>query len=238
VRLWLSGMLLAPKDAVSSNKLLSRLSSSDFRLLEPHLQPIDLPVRTQLEARNRRVGHVYFLDKGVASVVANGTHEIEVGMIGREGMTGLSVVLDGDSNNHAAHETYMQIGGSGHRVSAGDLRVAIASSTTLHHVLLRYAHVFLKQTTQTALANGCSKIEERLARWLLMAADRIDGNELRLTHEFLAIMLGVRRAGVTGALQVLERTGLVAHRRGVITILDREALEKGSNGTYKPLSDE
>ncbi len=219
---------------MSSNKLLSRLSRADLRLLEPHLEAVDLPVRRQLESRNKPVGHVYFLDRGMASVVANGTHEIEIGMIGREGMTGLSVVLDGDGKNRAIHETYMQIAGSGQRISADKLREADAGSASLHRELLRCAHAFMIQTTQTALANGRSKIEERLARWLLMAADRVDGNELPLTHEFLAIMLGVRRSGVTVALQGLERTGLIAHRRGVITILDREALEKSSNGTYFP----
>ena len=168
----------------------------------------------------------------MASVVANGEQEIEVGMIGREGMTGLSVVLDGNRNNRAVHEIYMQIGGSGQRMPADNLREAVAASGTLQQVFLGYAHAFLIQTTQTALANGRSKIEERLARWLLMAADRVDGNELPLTHEFLAIMLGVRRSGVTVALQGLERTGLIAHKRGVITILDREALEGVSNGTY------
>ena len=222
---------------MSSNKLLSRLSRADLRLLEAHFDAVDLPVRTQLEARNKRVRHVYFLENGLASVVANGERAIEVGMIGREGMTGLSVVMDGDSKHRAVHETFMQIAGSGARMPAGNLREAIAASVSLHQVLLRFAHAFMIQTTQTALANGRSKIEERLARWLLMAADRTDGDEVPLTHDFLATMLGVRRAGVTVALQALERTGPIAHRRGVITILDREALEKSSNGAYAPLFD-
>jgi CRP-like cAMP-binding protein len=103
--------------------------------------------------------------------------------------------------------------------------------------MLRAAHAFMIQTTQTALANGRSKIEERLARWLLMADDRIAGDELRLTHEFLAMMLGVRRSGVTVALQGLERLGLISHRRGLIIILDRKALERNSNGTYQVSSE-
>jgi CRP-like cAMP-binding protein len=226
------GVLLAPNDAMSSNKLLSRLSRADARLLEGCLEPVELPVRTRLEARNRPVEHVYFLDHGMASVVANGDHEIEVGVIGREGMTGLSVVLAGDSNHRPRHETFMQIAGSGQRMPADGLREAIARSSTLHQVLLRYSYSYLMQTAQTALSNGRSKIEERLARWLLLAADRSDGSALPLTHEFLAMMLGVRRSGVTVALQGLERAGLIAHKRGVITILDREALEKASNGTY------
>ena len=223
---------------MSSSKLLSRLSGADLRLVKPHLEAVDLPVRKQIEARNKRVAHVYFFDRGMASVVANGDREIEVGIIGREGMSGLSVVLDADRNYRAVHEIYMQIGGSGQRMVADRLREAMAASGSLHQVLLRYAHTFLIQSTQTSLANGRSKIEERLARWLLLAGDRVDGNELPLTHEFLAIMLGVRRSGVTVALQGLERTGLISHRRGVITVLDREALEQASNGTYFRLSDE
>jgi CRP-like cAMP-binding protein len=101
-------------------------------------------------------------------------------------------------------------------------------------VLLSYVHSFLVQTTQTALANGRSKIEERLARWLLLAQDRVDGNELVLTHEFLSVMLGVRRSGVTTALQEVERKGLIAHRQSLISILDREGLEEESNGSYSP----
>ena len=100
-----------------------------------------------------------------------------------------------------------------------------AQASACIRVMLAYAHTFMVQTSQTALANGRSKIEERLARWLLMAADRVEG-ELALTHEFLSIMLGVRRSGVTTALQELERTGLIAHRRGFVTILDREGLEE------------
>jgi CRP-like cAMP-binding protein len=215
----------------SSNHILSRLSRADYRLLEPHLEAIDLPVRWQLEERNKRVEHVYFPESGFASVVANGERNIEVGIIGREGMSGLSVVLGSD--DRPANETFIQSAGNGQRIAAGELRKAIGASVSLHQVMLRYAHTFLVQTSQTALANGRSKIEERLARWLLMAADRVEG-ELALTHEFLAIMLGVRRSGVTTALQELERTALIAHRRGFVTILDRKGLEEQSNGTYTP----
>ncbi len=215
----------------SSNHILSRLSRADYRLLEPHLEAIDLPVRWQLEERNKRVEHVYFPESGFASVVANGERNIEVGIIGREGMSGLSVVLGSD--DRPANETFIQSAGNGQRIAAGALRDAIGASVSLHQVMLRYAHTFLVQTSQTALANGRSKIEERLARWLLMAADRVEG-ELALTHEFLAIMLGVRRSGVTTALQELERSALIAHRRGFVTILDREGLEEQSNGTYTP----
>jgi CRP-like cAMP-binding protein len=219
----------------TSNHLLSRLSRADFQLLAPNLERIDLPLRKMLEARNKRVERAYFLDDGLASVVANGDHPIEVGMIGREGMTALSVVMG--STARAVYETYMQIAGSGSWMTANALRTAMQASASLHHAMLRAAHAFMIQTTQTALANGRSKIEERLARWLLMADDRIAGDELRLTHEFLAMMLGVRRSGVTVALQGLERLGLISHRRGLIIILDRKALERNSSGTYQVSSE-
>jgi CRP-like cAMP-binding protein len=219
-----------------TNQLLARLARADARLLEPHLEPVDLPVRKQVQARNKRVERIYFPDSGIASVVANHDTPIEVGMTGRDGMTGVSVLLGTD--DLAEHEIYMQMAGKGQWMTAGRLREAIAKSTTLHQALLRYVQVFLRQTTETALANGRGKIEERLARWLLMAHDRGDGDELKLTHEFLAVMLGVRRSGITTALQELERKGLIAHRRAFVTILDREGLEEGSNGAYSGVKPE
>jgi CRP-like cAMP-binding protein len=222
-----------PSRSRTSNRILSRLSREDFALLEPHLEAVDLPVLTQLETRNRRIDTVYFMERGFASVVADGSGNrgIEVGIIGREGMTGLAVVL---GNDHSPHDTYIQAAGAGQRTSAAKLCVAINQSVSLHRSLLHYAHAFLIQTAQTALANGRSKKTERLARWLLMADDRIDGGELPLTHTFLSIMLGSPRPGVTLAVQALEHAGLISARRGVITIINRRRLEKMSNATYQP----
>jgi CRP-like cAMP-binding protein len=216
---------------MSSNRILSRLSREDLGLIEPHLESVDLPLRKLLEARRKRIDDVYFMEAGFASVVANGASKlsIEVGIIGREGMTGLAVVLGTD---RASHETYIQVAGKGLRISATNLRKAIERSSSLHRPMLRYAHAFLLQTTTTALANGRSTIEERLARWLLMANDRIDGKDVPLTHEFLGLMLGTHRPGVTKAIQALEREGLIDARRGNITILHRKRLEKNANGAY------
>jgi CRP-like cAMP-binding protein len=216
---------------VSPNRILSRLSPADLGLLEPHLEPANLPVHRPLEARNKRIDYVYFIEAGFASVVANGSGKpsIEVGIIGREGMTGLAIVM---GYQRASHDTYIQAAGKGQRIRAAKLREADERSNTLHRAMLRYAHAYLLQTTATALANGRSKIEERLARWLLMADDRIDGDRLPLTHEFLSLMLGVRRSGVTTALQALERKGLISRMRGNILLRDRKGLEKQSNGTY------
>jgi CRP-like cAMP-binding protein len=221
---------------MSSNRILAGLARRDLALIEPHLEPVDLPVRKVLETRRKRIDHVYFVESGFASVVANGSDKpsIEVGIIGREGMTGLAIVLGGD---RAQHATYIQVAGKGQRMSAARLREVDEQSPAFHRAMLRYARAFLAQTTTTALANGRSKIEERLARWLLMAHDRLGGDELNLTHEFLGLMLGTHRPGVTLALQSLERAGLITTRRGRVTILDRKALQKSSNGTYVPYDD-
>ena len=216
----------------TTNFILKRLSDSDFALLQPHLEATRLPVRKMLEPRKRKIRNVYFMESGFASVVANGSgQDIEVGIIGREGMTGIAVVMNAD---RPVHETYIQVAGDGFSLSADSLRQAIDKSVSLHRELLKSAYAFQTQVTQTALANGRSKIAERLCRWLLMADDRIDGDELPLTHEFLSFMLGVQRSGVTLALQRLERDGLIRARRANITIIDRRAMEKKSNGAYSP----
>jgi CRP-like cAMP-binding protein len=211
------------------NLVLASLASADYALLEPHLEPVDLPVRKFLERRGRPIKSVYFPSTGFASVVADGgTMPIEVGLIGREGATGIPIILGADRSEH---DTFIQVAGEGHCVRTSALREAIDKSPTLHRILLRAANGFLNQATRTAVANGRAKIDERLARWLLMADDRV-GGDLPLTHEFLAMMLAVRRPGVTTAVRELERAGLISGKRGRITILDREGLEKRSRGHY------
>ena len=154
-----------------SNSILKRCSESDFGLLHPHLETVGLPVRKTLEARNRRIRTIYFMESGFASVVANGATQpsTEVGLIGREGMSGLAVVLGAD---RPIHETFMQVAGTGLCLAADSLRRAIDQSSSLHRELLKAAYAFQTQVTHTALANGRSKINERLCRWLLM--DRVD----------------------------------------------------------------
>lgn len=221
-----------PKGAIN-NRILSRLSRADYALLRSHLQPVDLPLRRALETKNRRVESVYFIECGFASVVADGVGKmkIEVGLIGLEGMSGISLVLGSD--DRAANDTYMQMPVQGLVIKAADLRKAISSSTSLHKAMLLYVHCFVQQTTRTAVANGRSKVEERLARWLLLASDRVDG-PLTLTHEFLAMMLAVHRPQVTGALKPLEREGLIWIHRGAIDIIDRKGLVARANGAYAP----
>src|SRR5579871_5421391 len=186
------------------NHLLARVAGQDWALLAPHLESVTLKERQVVEVPNKPITHVYFVETGVVSVVAVNAedHRIEVGVIGYEGMTGVPLVMGDD---RAQHSTYMQIGGTGHRISQEILRGAIANSEGLRALMLKWAQGFMIQTAQTALANGRAKLEQRLARWLLMAHDRLTSDAVPLTHEFLAVMLGVRRAGVTVAIHSFER---------------------------------
>jgi CRP-like cAMP-binding protein len=219
------------KPSVSSkNRILSRLSADDKALLKPNLEPVELALRQVLETPNKPIKHSYFIEYGLASIIAsNGHKQLEVGLVGCEGMTGVPIVL---GNDRSPHETFIQVAGHGQRIAADKLREAIAQSRSVELALLSFAHSFLNQTANTALSNGTSTVEERLARWLLMANDRLRGDEVPLTHEFLALMLGVRRAGVTVALHYLEQRALISLARKQIVITDRKGLKAAANGTY------
>jgi CRP-like cAMP-binding protein len=219
-----------PNQAETRNRLLATLSADDFGLLQQDLEAVSLALRQVLEKPHEPVECVYFVEQGITSVVGMGNHRkrVEIGLVGYEGMTGVTVVLGSGSS---PHETYMQVAGAGLCLRADGLRKAMQASESLRAILLRYAQAFMVQTAHTAIA-GHAKLEERLARWLLMAHDRIDGDELPLVHEFLALMLGVRRPGVTVALQILEGRGLIRAERGCITVVDREGLEEAANGSY------
>jgi CRP-like cAMP-binding protein len=215
----------------SSNKLLTSLADSDFNLLAPHLEFVTLGLRKSLERPNRRIDAVYFPEAGFASVVAvqSSGKEVEVGLIGREGMTGLPIVF---GDHRSPHATYIQAPGTGTFMPATELRKAFQSSPSLRDSLLKFVQAFGVQTTHTAICNARSKLDVRLARWLLMAHDRIGEDTLRLTHEFLSLMLGVRRAGVTDALHGLRKRGLIAYGRGQITVKDRKGMERTAGGAY------
>ena len=223
-------MAPAPKSS-SRNQLLRALSPGDLALLTPYLERVVLELRQDVEKPHRPIKHILFVEAGFVSVVAraNGGRKVEVGIIGREGMTGLTVVM---GNDQSPHESYVQVAGEGTRLGSDDLRGAMDESKSMRLLFLHYAQAFMIQTAHTALANGRASLEERLARWLLMAHDRLDGDELPLIHDFLALMLGVRRAGVTVAIHELETRGLIEGKRGRVAILDREGLEEAAAGLY------
>lgn len=214
------------------NLLLASLSDADYAVLEPHLKPTELKFRQRLELAKRRIRNAYFIESGLASVVATGGRDrpqAEVAMIGREGMTALPVVLGVD---HAPNDVIMQVEGRGQCIATEDLQEAMSESAGIGQCLRRYVHVYAMQAGQTALANARGTLESRLARWLLMAHDRMGQDVLQLTHEFLSVMLGVRRAGVTIALHELAGRGLLTTGRGSVTIMDRTGLESAAGGFY------
>jgi CRP-like cAMP-binding protein len=215
----------------SRNRLLVALSPADRALINPSLEAIGLDARQILEAPSKPIRHVYFVESGLVSVVGTTPqgHRIEAGMIGYDGMTGLGVVL---GSSRSRNETMVQSPRSALRLSPKSLREAMAASQTLTSTLLRYAYVFMLQSTQTALANGRGRLDERLARWLLMWHDRIDGDNLTITHDCIAPLMGVRRPRVTEVLGVLEGKGLVQLTRGNVRILDRRGLRLAANGFY------
>jgi CRP-like cAMP-binding protein len=215
------------------NRILRCLSGQDLALLQPRLERVPLPFRKNLQPANRRIKAVYFIEAGLASVVAgNGDamrRQAEVGVVGFEGMTGLALV---HGSLRSPCEIFMQAEGEAQCISADNFCRAIEQSRSLLKCCLWYAHVFGVQSAWTAVANARGKIEERLSRWLLMAQDRLQSDKLLLTHEFLSLMLGVRRAGVTTALQELERRCVIATARGEITVRDRDGLIETANGLY------
>jgi CRP-like cAMP-binding protein len=214
------------------NKLLAHMPQIAADALCPHLEPIDLKYRQRLEQPNRDIPTAVFVEEGLVSVVAtnsSGRRQAEVAIVGNEGMTGLALLLGG---KRADHDIFVQVAGCGHSISGDALDRSMRACPELTAWLLRYAHLYTLQLAHTALANAQGSIEERLARWLLMANDRIGGDEVALTHDLLALMLGVRRAGVTVALHHLESEGHVALFRGLVRIVNRRGLEGAAGGFY------
>ena len=221
----------APLRAGMRNQLVARMGAQDWDLLAPYLEPVSLKERQVIEVPGKPITDVHFIEIGVVSVVAVNAedHRIEVGVIGNEGMTGVPLIM-GDIR--AQHSAYMQIPGNGYRIPAGDFTEALRKSASLRSLMLKSAQAFMIQTAHTALANGRAKLEERLARWLLMAHDRMDTDAVPLTHEFLAVMLGVRRAGVTVALHSFEQRGFIGMRRGQLTLINRAGIEQVAGSFY------
>ena len=213
-----------------ANGLLASLSEPDFDVVAPHLERISVDWSFPLSRAGRPIEHVYFPESGVASVTIDcAPHKMEVGIIGREGFVGLAVALGGVSY---PYDVFVQMPGTFFRAATADIQDAMCAAPALTAAMLKYVQSFLVQASTTAAANGSYSVEDRLARWLLMAHDRADGDEILLTHEFLSYMLGVRRPGVTVATHVLEGEGMIRARRGQITILDRTKLKGRARGSY------
>jgi len=217
--------------AIFRNQLLARLSFADRARIVPHLALVHLPQRMPLVTPGEPIERCYFFETGVASVVsatADGK-QAEIGLIGREGMVDVSAVMGGA---RTPLEVFVQMPGEAYSIPTSELMAIADESRDFRRLLLGFAHSFLIQVSHTALATVTLNIEDRLARWLLMSCDRSEDDTFPITHEFLSLMLGVRRAGVTDALNKLAGLGYIATSRGQITILDRAALEKRAGDNY------
>lgn len=216
---------------LTANRLLAALPHEDFTLLQPHLELVKLHRRQVLVDYDTPIRHVYFPESGVGSKIAASPdgHVVEVTMFGRDGLSGIPVLL---WSTRTATKTFMQVEGEAWCIPTDTLQSLFFERPTLHHFLLRYAQVTMLQMAYTALSNSSHHIEQRLARWLLMAHDRMDGDILPLTHDFLALMLDVRRPGVTVATHMLEGERLIRATRGRIEILDRAGLEALAVASY------
>ncbi|KMO14605.1 Crp/Fnr family transcriptional regulator [Methylobacterium platani] len=213
------------------NRLLRVLAPEDFAQLQPYLEPVSLQLREVVIAPDAPVEELFFIETGMVSIsTAHDERRIEVGLVGREGLVGaVPVALDGVTTPHVY---FAQLSGEALSIGREAFCAAIRENPVLRRLLLRYVHVQIVQITQTAYAHASMSLEGRLARWLLMCHDRTDGDELVLTHEFLSMMLGVQRAGVTLAIQNLEGAGRIRAKRRRIEILDRDRLLALTNGSY------
>src|SRR3954452_7636571 len=222
------------------NHLLNSVAPADLEPLRPHLlgHPVEIAQDEVLHRRGEPVVHVFFPEKGLVSLTADtmdGGGSAEVAMTGREGLVGAAVLLDPEAI--ATHEAVVQIPGTAWRIPAQVLCAAVERSPALRERLLRYVQFLMVQTGQAAACNARHSLSRRLARWLLMAHDRVDGDELALRQEAVSLMLGVRREGVNLAAHALQDGGLIRQARGRITVLDRPGLEAAACGCYRAVRD-
>jgi CRP-like cAMP-binding protein len=206
------------------NHILARLPHEDYNRLQPHLKPVELRLGQVLHEAGGIMDYVYFPQNAMVSLVSHtpAGQSVEVGVVGFEGVAGISAVLGVDKS---PHEALVQIPDGAIQLPVRVLREEFKRGGALHDLLLRYTQGLLLQTSQIAACNRLHSLAERLARWLLMSHDRCACEDLPFTQEFLALMLGVRRAGVTEAAVILQTEAYITYRRGHIKIIDREGLE-------------
>lgn len=213
---------------MKENLLFDVVADDERRRIEPYCEIVDLPARTTLCNPDEPPPYAYFPLSGVCSALvhAQNGEAVEVGLVGREGMVGLSLVL-GEATN--PFQVLVQIPGSAVRIERhAFVHDVLASGHPFCDALLKYTNLYLATVAQTAVCNRVHHIEQRLARWLLEIHDRTDGDELPMTHELLGLMLGAYRPSITNALKVLQDRGVVRVARGRITVLDAQGLEAGA----------
>jgi CRP-like cAMP-binding protein len=217
--------LLRPRLIPTQNLLLAALPAEVLDRLVPYLEPVSLPLGKVIYESGVELKHVYFPTSGcivsMLYVMEDGA-SAEIAVVGDEGVVGIALFMGGDTTPSRA---LVQSGGQGFRLTAAALRQEFARHTALHLLLLRYTQALITQMAQTAVCNRHHSLDQQLCRWLLLSQDRLPTNQLTMTQELIANMLGVRREGVTSAAGKLQATGLIRYSRGRITIIDRSGLE-------------
>ena len=208
----------------SQNRLLAALPTAEFERLLPQLELVPMRLGDLLCESGDQLQHAYFPTSAIVSLhyVMESGATVEVAGVGNEGMLGISLFMGGDTTPSRA---VVQSAGFGYRLRAGVLKGEFERGGPLQHLLLRYTQALITQMAQTAVCNRHHAIEQQLCRWLLLSLDRLPSNELTMTHELIADMLGVRREGVTEAAGKLQAAGLIHYNHGKITVLDRAKLE-------------
>jgi CRP-like cAMP-binding protein len=209
---------------VIKNYLLKAISAKDLEKHFGDLQPVQLASRDVLCDSGEKIEHVYFPENSLVSIVTimSDGDMVEVGMIGAEGLVGGPTLLGVDTSSH---QIVVQGAGQAYRISAKQCRLAFEHCLAFRAAALRHFESFLNLAGQTAACNRLHSIEQRAARWMLMASDRMQHESILMTHEFLSSMLGARRAGVTKTAGDLQRSGLIRYHHGQLTIVDRPGLE-------------
>ena len=228
--------MLSAKQISVPNRLLAALPRKDYRKLLPALEPVTLAFQEVLYEPHARIRHVYFPNDCFISMLTtvDADRAAEVGLIGSEGMIGVPVALGAAVSPFRA---VVQGGGTAMRVKVADFRRDFSESAALRRELFLFTHLLMIQIAQTAACNRYHVVTQRMARWLLMTRDRVNSNEFRITQEFLALMLGVRRSRVSVAAGKLQERKLIGYRRGTVTILNQRGLEAAACGCYKTVKD-
>ena len=221
----------------TKNRLLAALPHAESQRWLSLLEPVDLPLGEVLYESGITLSHVYFPTTAIISllyVMENGA-SAEIAVVGNEGIVGISLFMGGESTSSRA---VVQSAGKGFRLQAQLMKQEFNRAGAVLHLLLRYTQALLTQMSQTAVCNRHHSLDQQLCRWLLLSLDRLEGNQLVMTQELIANMLGVRREGVTEGALKLQHAGLIQYARGHITVLDRAALEKRSCECYAAVKKE
>jgi CRP-like cAMP-binding protein len=219
------------KPDIKQNRLLAALAPAEARRLRPYLDPVTMELGHVIYESGRRTDHVYFPTTSIVSLlyVLEDGASAEIAVVGRDGMVGISLFMGGETTPSRA---VVQSAGEALMLPAGVLKAEFDRGGALQHLLLRYTQALITQMAQTAVCNRHHSVDQQLCRWLLLSLDRLPSDELIMTQELIANMLGVRREGVTAAAVKLQDAGVINYRRGHITVLDRPKLESLSCECY------